>query len=199
MKKLIFALLIAFVLVAQPGFAQHSSDSSRVKSTYSPWRFGINTGVSVGSFQDFNRQNQGFFSTFMEGTANYYLSPRAGLIFGLGYERFNFNAPVIASETSVFPVFGSQNTYTVSGGGFYHINDKVTLSGLMQYSIPEKNNFGNPYGFNNDFKSYQLNIDYKVTDNFSIGAGVRYSEGYRMGNFASPVGYNTGYPYNNFW
>ncbi len=196
-KLVMLPLLLFCLMVVDVAHAQYARDSSEVKMARSPWNFSVHTGMSVGTFRNYTNQRHSFFSSYLGGTASYALSPRAGLIFGFGYERYNFNTPMATADRIMTP-FNFQNAYTISGGGYYHLNEKVVLSGLMQYTMPEANQFS-PMGLNNNFKSFQMNIDYKITDHFSIGAGVRYSEGNRMGNFGMPVGPQRFYPANPYW
>lgn len=208
MKFKIFTLFfVLFLLIGSYSFAQSGYDSIKAAEVaekyqkYQPLRMGINTGIGFGSMRNFNGDRISFFNTFLETRGTYALSPRAGLIMGLGYTRNNFSFPAAGGDLPGSNQFSTDN-YFFTGGAYYHLTDRLTVSGVAQYSIPFNNNSGigsqslSPMW---NTKSFEMNAQYKISENVSIGAGIRYSQG-PFGNgfgntFGNPYGTQFGSPF----
>lgn len=124
----------------------------------------------------FPQGNIHFFNNYIETTGSYALSSRTGLLMGLGYNRLNFSYPSLNAEGPGQTTSADQ--YFISAGGYHHVNDRLTITGMAQFSVPVNGAVSG--GINNPFlnsKNFDLNAQYKISDKFSIGAGIRYSEG----------------------
>ncbi|CAN5355665.1 hypothetical protein BH23BAC1_BH23BAC1_46000 [soil metagenome] len=174
-----------------------------------PLRIGVNAGVGMGNMRFAPGVNSRFQSSFLETTGSYALSPRMGIIMGLGYSRANFLMHSLSPDQQM-PANIFQENYFFSGGAYYHVNERLTVSGMGQYGIPANNSMHNSISPLWNTKSFDVNALYKISDKVSIGAGFRYSEG-NFGNgfgnqfmspFMNPYGTPFGSPfrqgYSNF-
>ncbi len=199
MKKLFFLLLVvSFNLVNTYSFGFNGGDTLEVGYKYNPLRIGVNAGIGMGSMRS-AQGNMHFFNNYFETTGSYALSSRTGLLIGLGYSRFNFSYPSFSAEGSNQTGFSDQ--YFISAGGYHHVNEKLTLTGMAQFSVPANGLTGSMYNPFGNTRSFDFNAHYKVSDKFSIGAGFRYSEG-NFGNgfrnsLMNPMMMNPVIPFGN--
>lgn len=98
------------------------------------------------------------------------------------------------SEFSANNAFGRNQQYILNVGGNYLVNDRLNLTGsiwrdLSKNPRPGSVNLLMPGGTN----GMSLRANYKVTENFSVSGGIRYSNGNPYQNSwynpASPFGY----------
>ncbi|MDQ3393789.1 MAG: hypothetical protein M3512_06715 [Bacteroidota bacterium] len=181
MKRITLILLISFTVITSYSFG--AGDSLKVKNTYQSLRIGVNAGLGFGSMR-MPMGNTQFLNNYFEATGSYALTPRSGLLMGLGYSRINFTNPSFGAEGQGQTLFSDQ--YIISGGGYHHVNERLTLTGMAQFSVPTNGastGFANPFG---NTKNLDFNAFYKISDKFSIGAGIRYSEGNFGNGFGGP-------------
>lgn len=133
-------------------------------------------------------------SSYIQPTARYQISNRFR-----AHASFMFINTMPSDYTTSTPEGGTvvrrsngQQHYIASVGGDYLVNERLILSGNIWRdfsSMPTQrntfNSFYSPGRMGADFSA-----SYKVTDNFTITGGVRYSEG--ASPFSSPF-YNPGF------
>lgn len=202
MKRLNIIILIAsFTLISSFSFGGNDGDSLKVKNR-NPLRIGVNAGMGMGNIR-YPQANVHFFNNYLETTGSYALSPRTGLIMGLGYNRINFRSPSFNGEGMGQTI--SSDQYFISAGGYHHVNDRLTLTGMAQFSLPVNGTSGgmmaNPFM---NSRNFDFNAQYKISEKFSIGAGFRYSEGQFGNGFGNsfmnpmmPFGSPYGAPFGN--
>jgi hypothetical protein len=173
-------LLFSLFFSISAAYSQNSQYEREI-AQQSPLRIGVNAGVGMGNMRLAPGQNLRFQSTFLETTGSYALSPRMGILMGAGYVRGNFVIPSTATDQ---PVNMFQENYFFSGGAYYHINDRLTVSGMAQYNVPANNSFQNNISPLWNTQNFDVNAQYRISDKVSIGAGFRYSQG----NFGNGLG-----------
>ena len=121
------------------------------------------------------------------------LSPKfkvdAGLM--LMQNRFSANMPTsIFGEKSVVVKSGPSYGGVVYASGDYQLNSKLTFSGSLVKSFsPDGSNY--QMGLQNSFQMMSLGVKYKLSENISIGGGVRMIQ---SNGFNPYSGYNNMYP-----
>lgn len=128
-------------------------------------------------------------SSYIQPTARYQVSSRfrahASFMF-VNTMPFDYTTSTPEGGTIVRRSNGQQH-YIASVGGDYLVNERLILSGNVWRDL---SNMPQPNRFNSFYSPGKMGADfsasYKVTDNFTITGGVRYSEG------ASPF-YNPGF------
>lgn len=185
-------LIISFFIFSFLSAFSQSSELEGKTFTSNPLRIGVNAGVSMGSMRFSPGNNLRYQSSFLETTGSYALSPRMGIIMGVGYSRANFAFPSIASDQQLSGNQFQEN-YFFSGGAYYHVNDRLTMSGMVQYAIPANSTLKNNISPLWNTNSFDVNAQYKISDKVSIGAGFRYSQG----NFGNGFGNQFMSPFMN--
>ena len=133
-------------------------------------------------------------SSYIQPTARYQISNRfranASFMF-VNTMPHSFTTSTPEGGTIVRRSAGQQQ-YIVSVGGDYLVNERLILSGNIWKDF--SNLTSQPSRYNNYYSPGKMGADfsasYKVTKNFTITGGLRYSDG--ASPFASPF-YNSGY------
>jgi len=193
MKNLYTLLLVfSFTLFSNYSFGFNDGDTLDVINyKYQPLRIGVNAGVGMGSMRS-PHGNTHFFNNYLEATGSYALSPRTGLLMGVGYNRFNFASPAFNGEGMGHSVSSEQ--YFISAGGYHHVNERLTLTGMAQFSVPVNGAMANPFM---NSRNFDFNAHYRISDKVSIGAGFRYSEGNFGNGFGNGFMMNPMMPFGN--
>jgi len=174
MKNLIILTLITIMFSLTSAQAS-VNDSIKFKNSIKPVSVSLNAGTSfMTGFQGGNA-----FSTFVAPEFNYPLSKRFILDAGFAVVNTSFNANHSGMNDSQKKSFNNNYTSTfIYGGGKYLLNDRFTLSGLAYTQVGAfGNNNYQQKEFNNNIKGAVFGIDYKLTENSSIGIHMNYSNG----------------------
>lgn len=194
MKKLFsLLLLVSTLFIYSSSFGFGGDDSLKVKNDYQPLRIGVNAGFGVGTMR-FQNARMNFFNNYVEATGSYSLTPRTGLLMGVGFNRMNFAIPGNYAEGN--NQLMTSNQYFLSAGGYHHVNERLTLTGMAQFSVPVNGALGAMGNSMGNFKTFDFNAQYNVSDRFSIGAGIRYTEG-NLGNGFGNTFMNPMMPFGN--
>lgn len=134
--------------------------------------YGLSAGASFGS---------GFGATYLEPTVRYQLNPRLRVFSSLTYMSvLPGQYPVTTAEGGTTMMRTSPSNHFIAHvGADYLVNDRLILSGSVWRdfsNIPAQNpaymNFMTPGKQGMDFRA-----TYKITENFSVTGGMRYSNG----------------------
>lgn len=133
-------------------------------------------------------------SSYIQPTARYQISNRfrahASFMF-VSTMPFDYTTSTPEGGTVVRRSNGQQH-YIASVGGDYLVNERLILSGNIWRdfsNMPAQRNMYNSF-YSPGRMGADFSASYKVTDNFTITGGVRYSEG--ASPFSSPF-YNSGF------
>jgi len=136
-------------------------------------------------------------STYIAPELTYKLTPKLHLNVGIMFMRSNYlvnRYQRFAGEQSAV-IKTNPNVSTLAYiSGDYLINNRLSISGMLMRDLSSPQGFGS-----NSFQAMSVHMDYKLTDNISIGAGVQMRQG---NNWSSPYGNgfypSTQYPFLNY-
>ncbi len=141
--------------------------------------FGLEAGAA---FTSFGRQRS-MFSTHLAPEIRYRAAPRVhfsagvilstGFMYGTGFEGIG-NPQGISSGPS-----GKRfNRILVYAAGNYQLNPRLTLGGMVVKEL-DNDLYRNMNAFekNSGFQSVGMNLNYKITDHFHVGASIHVTEG----------------------
>ncbi|HBS86125.1 MAG: hypothetical protein A2W91_07800 [Bacteroidetes bacterium GWF2_38_335] len=176
MMKILF-LILAFIfsvgLFAQPG-----SDSLRIESNR------IGSGITVGTSFISAGNGKTMYCSYFAPHVEYDLT-----------SRFRINVGGMLVNTNLFgvqPDETSSSGYAVSNGAFstflylsgsYELSSKLVVSGTVFKSVRS-----NSYSSNSPVLDiYELGLEYKFNDNFSVGIEMKYiNSNMPIGMFSNP-------------
>jgi hypothetical protein len=123
------------------------------------------------------------FDTYIAPEIRYKAARRvhfsAGVILSTGYfSGAGFENPATAGSGST-PLSGNRfNRILVFAEGNYQVNPRLTVGGMV---VKELDNDMyrqlNAFQKNSGFQSIGMNVNYKITDNFHVGARVNVTDG----------------------
>lgn len=197
MKKII--LLGTSLLVSAIGVqAQQTADNPvlyKIRTTeadqtnsikpYSPLQFRMEAGSSVGIMG----RNNTFWSNYLAPHASYQLGRRWNLNVGTVFSYTQFGASARRQEAGQSMPNGYFQNF-VYAQGQYLVNPRLQLTGTAFYETSRLNGLVmNPQATNLQSKGMSMHAEYKVSEHFSVGAGVQISNGnpyLRNGLYQSP-------------
>ncbi len=173
---LLIACQIQAQIAGQPNLSQ-SLPSEKVK-------FSLNTGTSF------------FYSPNAFSGTSFYLAPKfsynvtpkfrinAGVMFIR--QNLNFYSPLLLSGDSHPQSVVIRNTPAVQGivfaEGDYLLSERLTLSGSLMKSIDPNYQFNNA-AWRNSFQMMSMDVNYKLSNTISVGAGLRMIKSNGFNNF----------------
>jgi len=148
--------------------------------------FSLNVGASILT----GFSNGALFSRYIQPELSYQISPKFSLISGLMINSHAFSS---GNESSYLSNLSGTSTNLYLGGN-YEVNDQLSLSGMGVFDMSNAgaHSLGQE-GYHNgavQVKAMEFQMQYKVTDNFKIGAGARFSKGL---NYRQPSLFNNGF------
>jgi hypothetical protein len=155
--------------------------------------FGLEAGAAFTSFG----RHGSMFSTHLAPEVRYRATPRfhfsAGVVLSTGF----LHAPGMEGMT---PMGNRFNRVLVYASGDYQVNPRLTVGGMV---VKELDNDiyrkMNAFEKNSGFQSIGMNVNYKITDHFHVGASFNVTEGrpYYYNDPANP--FIRRYPFSPGW
>ncbi len=151
----------------------------------------LNLGTSFSAYGNGNST----FGTYIAPELSMPISKKIDLSFGMAYSTTNITGPMASGFSNISANYGG-----IYVSGTYHLNEKLSIraTGYKTFLL-------NPSNFNAenqdnylDFSGQGaiLDLQYNVSEHFSISAGFRYSEQKKPNYFSDPFG--TYGAYNGF-
>jgi hypothetical protein len=141
--------------------------------------FGLETGAAFTSFG----RHGSMFSSYMAPEIRYQATPRvhfrAGVVLSTAFlPGTGFEGIGTAGGGSAGPSGNRYNRILVYAAGDYQINPRLTIGGMLVKEL-DNNLYGqmNAFQKNSGFQSIGMNVNYKITDNFHVGARLNVTEG----------------------
>jgi hypothetical protein len=211
MRKVFYLIATVFVLNVAPAMAQDeeyykeetpkpapTESKATEQPLYQPQfnapqnriNYRLNAGTMFGS--GFGGKG---FSTYVAPEMSYWVSNRFRLSTGIMLMNSQFSYPSLGEAGTMR---GQRNSAIIYASGSYLVNDRLMVSGSAFTDMNGSNNRNNfqvnPY-FASPTRGMSVNAEYKVTKNFSIGAGFSTSNGsYYSSPFAPGMNrYGTGF------
>jgi hypothetical protein len=125
-------------------------------------------------------------ASYVTPELTYKFTPRFHLNVGVMVLQSNFlvnRYSLMANEPSVVVKTKPSTNFLAFVSGDYLINDKLMVSGTLVKDLSGSGGNNSAYG-NNNFQSMSVHLDYKLTKNITIGAGMHMSNG---NNYGYPV------------
>ncbi len=163
--------------------------------------FGFQTGASFTSYG----RNGSMFDTYMAPEIRYRAAPRvhfsAGVILSTGFmSGAGFEGVGIPGSRPAGPPGLRYNRFWVYAAGNYQVSRRLTIGGMVVKEL-DNDMYRNMNAFhkNSGFQSIGMNVNYKITDNFHIGARVNVTDGrpYYFNDPSNPFMRRS--PYNPGW
>jgi hypothetical protein len=174
-----------------------NTNASKTKLTFKP-QIKLNIGTTFSGIGNAYSN----FGTYVAPDLSMPLSKKIDLSFGMAYSTMNFTGPPASGFSNISSNYGS-----VYISGTYHLNEKLKiratgyktfLLNASNFNVENQNNYL-------DFSSQGaiLDLQYNVSEHFSISASFRYHEQKNPNYFFSdPFGNQGGYggfnPVSNF-
>jgi len=192
LKNLVCFIIISFV-VSTTTYAQEfgsnvlGTENSNVKKE----SVGFNPNVSVSLGSSFASFGMGYnmFGTFVMPEFEMPVSKKLSVKVGLGYSNLFLSSP---EQTGNIFQQDNQQYGTVYVSGLYHVNSRLIITGtaFKTFSLAPVKNEINPRALDFSNEGIQINVDYKVTDNFRINAGFSYQKKSPYNYYYKPGGFN---------
>lgn len=172
MKSKLLLLLVCIastsIIAAQTGPGMLSPDSQLLNANQK-MKFGFQAGTSFSSF------GSGFslFSNQISPYLSYQVSPKFSLEIGTTISNYNTgNSPVLSlSGEPISTSFMGLSGYAV---GRYHASERLMISGSVYRESSVMPSLSmNPAAFEFLNQGMAVGIDYKISDKFSVGAGLQ--------------------------
>ncbi|MCK9204547.1 MAG: hypothetical protein M0P58_08980 [Bacteroidales bacterium] len=197
MKRIIFAGLLFFIL--QASFSQVSlSDSIKNGSFTGFCPHAFDYSLSIGSQFTFMQGYGSGLTSYVNPHFSYSFNDRLRIGGGISISNTQyFDAkPISLNGESIPGTNGNFTSATIFVNGQYLANKRLTIYGsaFKQFPItrdPLPYNPFTPFSCKSA-QGIDINMDYRIGENFHIQAGFRYSEGIQGG-------YNTPYQTNPFY
>jgi len=149
------------------------------KSTRDKIDFGLRAGAAFTSFG----KHGSMFDTYIAPEIRYKAAPRlhfsAGVILSTGFlSGPGFEGSSAPGSVSAGP-FGNQfNRILIYAEGDYQVNHRLTIGGMVVKEL-DNDLYRNMNAFekNSGFQSIGMNVNYRITDNFHVGASFNVTEG----------------------
>ena len=133
--------------------------------------FGFNAGAAFTSFG----RHGSMFSTHLAPEIRYRAAPRVHFSAGVILSTGSFFAPGVEGMAGTGNRF---NRVLVYASGDYQVNPRLTVGGMV---VKELDNDlyrkMNAFEKNSGFQSIGMNVHYKITDHFHVGASFNVTEG----------------------
>jgi len=193
MRSIIFTGLLFLSLF---GLAQESEGESlllqqlnqgqevlEVPKLKKPVRNKIDFGLEAGAaFTSFGRHGS-MFDTYIAPKIRYQAAPRvhfsAGVILSTGFlSGAGFEGPSTPGSGSSSPFGNRFNRILVFAEGNYQVSPRLTIGGMVVKEL-DNDMYRNMNAFqkNSGFQSIGMNVNYKITDNFHVGARINVTDG----------------------
>jgi hypothetical protein len=148
-----------------------------------PVRDRIDFGLEAGAaFTSFGRHGS-MFDTYLAPEIRYKASPRfhfsAGIVLSTGYlSGPGFEGVGTPGGGSVGPLGSRFNRILVFAEGNYQVSHRLTIGGMVVKEL-DNDLYRNMNAFqkNSGFQSIGMNVNYKITDNFHVGARFNVTDG----------------------
>ncbi len=140
-------------------------------------KFSISSGMIIGS----GGQAQSFSRYYLAPELYAQLTPRWRLRGGVMISNTAFKGyNIFSSEAYSSDQYSSPGyCMTVFAGGDYQVNDRLILTGMLLKDINPANQRELNAAYSNlNRQQWMIGLDYKVTDNFHVGAQILHSKGY---------------------
>ena len=133
--------------------------------------FGFQAGTSATMFG----RSDAVFSSYLAPELRFHVTPKFQLNTGVIYSRQFLPA---THDGMTGPAGAVSDRFLVFAEGLYHLNERISLSGMVVKDIgagmdPRINSFYK----NTGYQSMGMGVQYKVTDNLHLGARIRVSNG----------------------
>lgn len=113
-------------------------------------------------------------------------SMEGGIMFMNNNYSYTAASQVFGQDTRLFSQPSKYETVVFARGN-YQVNNKLTITGSLVKNFTDNTSMQNQ-AWNNSFQMMSMGMDYKLTPNITLGAGVRVVQG---------SGYNNPFQYNN--
>lgn len=134
------------------------------------------------AFTSFGRRGS-MFDSYISPEIGYRVSPRfhfsTGIVLSTGYlSGPGFEVPGATTGGSASPLGNRFNRLLVFAEGNYQINPRLTIGGMVVKEL-DNNLYRDMNAFqkNSGFQSVGMNLNYKITDNFHVGARFNMTSG----------------------
>jgi hypothetical protein len=192
MKRLVFIVILSLsVFVSNAQISATDTLKPGYKAGFKPNRshFGLSLGSSFATTSGFGSG----LTTYITPTFSYDVSKRFRIGGGLSYMNTTlFNVHPYYGSESAAGISTNYSTAMIFVNGSYLVNDRLTIYGSAFKVIPLGENPlpYNPYSpiSKNGAQGVNVNVDYRIGENFHIQAGFGYSQGvnpYRASPFYS--------------
>lgn len=200
-KNYIFLLCFAFLAVS--GYGQQfgsnvigSDDNIHSEKIVTPKKaFSPDVSVSLGSsFTSFGR-GYNAFGTYIMPEFTFPVTKKFAVKAGIGYSTLFYPNSGFENPSQSFNQYGS-----VYVSGIYQVTEKFTIAGTAYKTFPltEQTPQANPRAFDFSNEGIIVDMEYKVTDNFSINAGFSYQKQNPYNYYYNQGGFNSfGNPFNS--
>lgn len=205
MKNKNYIILLCLAFLAVSGYGQHfgsnvigsenNIQTEKIVTTKKP--FNPQVSVSLGSsFTSFG-PGLNTYGTFIMPEISFPVTQKFSLKAGIGYSTLFFTNSGFenSAASQTFNQFGS-----VYVSGIYQVNEKLTIAGTAYKTFPltQQTPQANPRAVDFSNEGVILDMNYKVTNNFSINAGFSYQKQNPYNYYYNPGGYNSfGSPFGN--
>jgi len=202
-KNYIFLLFLAFLAVS--GYGQQfgsnvigSENNIQSEKVITPKKaFSPDVSVSLGSsFTSFGR-GYNAFGTYIMPEFTFPVSKKFAVKAGIGYSTLFY-------PNSGFENAGTSQSFNQYGSvyvsGIYQVTEKFTIAGTAYktFSLNQQTPQANPRALDFSNEGIIMNMEYKVTDNFSINAGFSYQKQNPYNYYYNQGGFNSfGSPFGN--
>lgn len=194
MKK-VFTLLSVFIAFSAFSALAQENETVDLKKNQNPVSLNLTTGTAF--MTGFNGKNA--FSTFLAPQISKPLSKRFAITAGFAIVNTTFSSGNSVMNDSPKKSFSNNYTSTIIyGGGKYLLNERFTLTGLAytEVGIFDNKKYLNK-NKNTNIKGASIGLDYKLSENSSIGIHMNYSNGNSLYNMNNPYGMQMDNPFNN--
>lgn len=176
MKKVLFTLILA--LFALPAFSQAGRlrGLNLQNDTVVPTNK-VNYSLQTGSM---------FYGGAMSGSS-FYVAPsfsyafskkfsmQGGVMFMNNNYSFSANKVFDQPDTRLFSQPSKYETIVYAKGN-YQVNNKLSFTGTVVKNFTDNSGMQNQ-SWNNNFQMMSMGMNYKLSDNITLGAGVRVMQG----------------------
>lgn len=149
------------------------------KTTLNKIDFGFQAGAAFTSFGRYGSM----FDTYIAPEIRYQAAPRvhfsAGVVLSTGFlSGPGFEGHALPGSRTTSPFGNRFNRILVYAEGNYQINPRLTVGGMVVKELDnDMYRHMNAFEKNSGFQSIGMNVNYKITDNFHIGARVNVTDG----------------------
>lgn len=163
----LFILCFTYKAVGQPAQIPNISNSDTLPAQ--KYHYNLMVGTLFGKMG-----NMHSFGTYLAPQVSYQHSPKWSFSGGVLIFNNSISGNFMQADYSMMPQ--SLQTLSIFGSAHYHVNEKLTFSGtIIKELFPAKNPLSDPMiNFNKNM--IHMGVDYRLTDNITIGAHFQYRE-----------------------